>query len=198
MSQGRTCGSTADDGNTLYRKRRHSRSKSPGNIHANVTKPSKLSFDRSFIVALIERRSWLRRTIKHYAAVDLRLPIVRGSEHNRGSQSFHWCLTDRFEGSVHKLRGSRTYSAVFHHYFRTIMQTTLTIARAILSGCIVAVVYICRRYLGNATASTSFRGPLKLSWDGDVNRVDISAPWFTYRQLEKRYGKGLCTRHNTF
>lgn len=67
---------------------------------------------------------------------------------------------------------------------------TSTTACAAAFGC-VTVIYILRRYLGNTrpTACPLPPGPPGIPWVGNVIGIDTSAPWLTYRDWAKTYGK---------
>lgn len=60
---------------------------------------------------------------------------------------------------------------------------------AIVLGCIVAV-YIGRRHLRNTQPTFPLPpGPPGLPWIGNVVGVNPSAPWVTYRDWGKTYGR---------
>lgn len=62
-------------------------------------------------------------------------------------------------------------------------------APAIAFGCIV-VIYAGRRYLRNTRSTSPLPpGPSGLPWVGNVVGVDANAPWLTYREWAKTYGR---------
>ena len=71
--------------------------------------------------------------------------------------------------------------------------TTLIIASAVVFGSIT-LFYIGKRLLGNTKRTLPLPpGPPGIPWIGNVTGIDTNAPWLTYREWAKTYGKGRCT-----
>lgn len=69
--------------------------------------------------------------------------------------------------------------------------TSSTIAYAAAFGCLV-VIYIGKRYLGSTKPTSPLPpGPPGLPWIGNVIGIDAHAPWLTYREWAKTYGRSL-------
>ncbi|KAF8549581.1 cytochrome P450 [Imleria badia] len=67
--------------------------------------------------------------------------------------------------------------------------TSSTIACAVAFGCLV-VIYVGKRYLGKTKPTFPLPpGPPGLPWVGNVIGIDANAPWLTYRDWAKTYGK---------
>lgn len=70
--------------------------------------------------------------------------------------------------------------------------TTSMITYAIAFGCLT-LIYLSRRYLGNARPTCPLPpGPPGLPWVGNIIGINANAPWLTYREWAKIYGKFLC------
>ena len=66
-----------------------------------------------------------------------------------------------------------------------------TIAYAVAFGCFT-LIYLGRRYLRNTRSTGPLPpGPPGLPWVGNVIGIDTNAPWLTYRDWAKAYGKSL-------
>ena len=65
-----------------------------------------------------------------------------------------------------------------------------TATGALSLGCVV-VLYIARRALGRRTAYPLPPGPPGLPWVGNVIGVDTNAPWITYAEWARTYGRLL-------
>ena len=63
-----------------------------------------------------------------------------------------------------------------------------TATGALSLGCVV-VLYIARRALGSRTAYPLPPGPPGLPWVGSVIGVNTDAPWVTYAEWAKTYGR---------
>lgn len=63
-----------------------------------------------------------------------------------------------------------------------------TTTGALALGCVV-FLYIGRRALGSRTSSLFPPGPPGLPWVGNVIGVNTDAPWLTYAEWARTYGK---------
>ena len=69
--------------------------------------------------------------------------------------------------------------------------SSILAACAVALGC-VTLTYISRRYLQNTGPGLPLPpGPPGLPWVGNVIGIDTKAPWLTYREWAKTYGKSL-------
>ena len=88
----------------------------------------------------------------------------------------------------YKMEGLGPMDRLSHH---SASMNTLTIACTVSLGCIT-LIYIGRRYLGGTRPILPLPpGPPGLPWVGNVIGIDTKAPWLTYREWAKTYGKSL-------
>jgi hypothetical protein len=85
------------------------------------------------------------------------------------------------------LGDSITTSHAMSHWMATI--GTLVI------GCGLTLFYISRRVLATPKSHPFPPGPPGLPWIGNVFGIDLNAPWVTYAEWAKTYGRLL---HNQF